>query len=247
LEEFKEHFENTVGDIETLDEIIEDTIGDGQLVFIDDLDRCHIDNIIGMLEAIKILFNAKNAKFIVAVDLKKLERAWALKHNNDANAIEEGKDHLDKIFQLKLNLPNKSEEEINAYIDKIAENFPWDLRDIVRVGCKANPRKIKRLMNILYVMLNSLDDSYRYPYLFTWSKLSTSDIPQPLKVFIKDRFNIELTDDVTVERTEKEITIKDGTNDISIELDDVPQNAAKAAIKIGNKFYEFYVKKRSVC
>lgn len=51
-----------------------------------------------MLEAIKILFNARNAKFIVDVDIKKLERAWALKHNNATNAIEEGKEHLDKIF-----------------------------------------------------------------------------------------------------------------------------------------------------
>ncbi len=149
----KKHFRNTVETLNYgLNKVIEETIGNGKLlVFIDDLDRCHIDNIIGMLEAIKILFNAKNAKFIVAVDIKKLERAWALKHNNDANAIEEGKDHLDKIFQLRLNLPRKSDEEMYDYINKIAEKFPSDLRDIVNAGCSANPRKIKRWINALSV------------------------------------------------------------------------------------------------
>jgi predicted KAP-like P-loop ATPase len=79
IEDIRKHFETSVKEIDTLHKTLEDIIGDERLiVFIDDLDRCSIDNTLDILESIKLIFNAKNAKFVVAADMKKLETSWAL-------------------------------------------------------------------------------------------------------------------------------------------------------------------------
>jgi len=86
-------------------------IGDGKLiVFIDDLDRCDVDKALGILEAIKPFLNARGTIFVVAVDMKKIERAGELKYRGSSAGIIEGRDHVDKIFQLKLSLPPKEGE-----------------------------------------------------------------------------------------------------------------------------------------
>ena len=50
------HFESAVEEIPTIIQKLSEMIGNGRLiVFVDDLDRCHADNTIGILEAIKLL------------------------------------------------------------------------------------------------------------------------------------------------------------------------------------------------
>lgn len=50
--------------------------------------------------------------------MAKIEHAWELKYRTGATSDTkmEGKDHLDKIFQLKLSLPPKDPREIERYI-----------------------------------------------------------------------------------------------------------------------------------
>jgi len=64
IDEVKKHFETSVKEIQTLAQTLQNIIGENgkPIVFIDDLDRCNIDNSIEILESIKILFNAK--KFV---------------------------------------------------------------------------------------------------------------------------------------------------------------------------------------
>lgn len=72
-------------------------------------------------------------------------------------------------------------------------------------------------------------------YLFTWEDVANG-IPDSLKNFIKDKFNTVWIDkkDVKISVYEKQITIYDNTNSITIELDD-PYNPTKVIIKHENK------------
>jgi predicted KAP-like P-loop ATPase len=79
LEEVHGHF-NSVKNIRTITDQLRHMIGNNRLiVFIYDLDRCSYENILNVLEAVKMFFNAKGAIFIFAVDITKLELAWLLK------------------------------------------------------------------------------------------------------------------------------------------------------------------------
>jgi predicted KAP-like P-loop ATPase len=79
LEEVHGHF-NSAKNIRTITDQLRHMIGNNRLiVFIDDLDRCSYENILNVLEAVKMFFNAKGAIFIFAVDITKLELAWLLK------------------------------------------------------------------------------------------------------------------------------------------------------------------------
>lgn len=103
LDEFTGYFESSIKEIETITSELEKMIGNSKLiVFVDDLDRCLVDNALRILEAIKLFLNAKGIMFVVAVDMKKLERAWHLRYGGLREAELEGREHVEKIFQLKL-------------------------------------------------------------------------------------------------------------------------------------------------
>ncbi len=63
---------------------------------------------------LKILFNikeildAESTVFVLGIDMKKIERAWDIRHKGCVPAVLEGRDHTDKLFQLKIQLPKKS-------------------------------------------------------------------------------------------------------------------------------------------
>lgn len=132
VNEFRNHFESTMEAIPTITQTLEKMIGDGRLiVFIDDLDRCMIDNVLNIMEAVKLFLNAKGILFIFAVDKNKIERAWELRYKSNAGNLE-GKEHLDKIFQMKLSLEltdyypmpkNELKDVKNHYMDIIKRNL----------------------------------------------------------------------------------------------------------------------------
>ena len=93
----KKHFTEFVKHISTIRENLEDLTKSNRLIiFVDDLDRCNVENILDMLEAIKMFFTAKGVIFVVAVDIDKIERVWQLRYNNEL-AVTESRDHIEKI------------------------------------------------------------------------------------------------------------------------------------------------------
>jgi predicted KAP-like P-loop ATPase len=103
LQRVKRYYKSSVEQISTISEQLKKAIGnDGRLiVFIDDPDRCMIDNVLSMLEAIK-LFLTVRVIFILALDMSKIERAWELRYHGYPSASQESKDHIEKIFQLEV-------------------------------------------------------------------------------------------------------------------------------------------------
>lgn len=113
-------------------------IGTGRLViFVDDLDRCLVENAFRILEAVKLFLNAKGVIFVF-VDMKKIERAWELRYRGLPTGTAEGREHVDKIFQFKLSLPPKEKTEFENYLG----NLPRKESQLIIPGCLSNPWKM---------------------------------------------------------------------------------------------------------
>ncbi len=131
------------------------------VIFVDELDRCRTDNILTILESIKLFMLVDNITFVIAADMSKIERAWTLKYNSKEGHAE-GIEYVEKFFQLKLNIPPKSSEELRSYIKKLVkildeENIEWLIKN-----SPPNPRKIKRMLNLLYFALKNFDGEDMY-------------------------------------------------------------------------------------
>jgi hypothetical protein len=184
--------------IETIKSKLEQLVeGERLLIFIDDLDRCSIDNVLEMLEAIKMLLSAKGVIFVVAVDMSKLERAWELRYKSETG-IKEGREHVDKIFQLKLSLPPKEKEEIANLIEIKASSLPSELRPLIVDGCPKNPRKIKRILNLIRYLVSTtkadVDFQKNFPVLVIWSILTVaySELAAIIKEFPRSLIQMAL-------------------------------------------------------
>jgi len=165
IDDVKEQYQSSIKHIPSIREELEGIISSGRLiVFIDDLDRCSVDNALNILEAVKLFFNSRGAIFVFAVDIKKLEKAWELRYGGLAE-LHEGKEHIDKIFQLKLSLPPKERKEIEEYVNQLSTSLPQEIRNLVVDGCPHNPRKIKRILNLLYFLAKETTDKVFEDYL----------------------------------------------------------------------------------
>lgn len=125
------------------------------IVFIDDLYRCSVENALNILESIKIFLSIKNTTFIVGADLEKLEKAWELRYGKSMIHATESKNHIDKIFQLTINLPPKDNTNMEKYLDSINHDNEFldnSVKEIILNGCKPNPRSFKRVLNLINIL-----------------------------------------------------------------------------------------------
>ena len=155
LEDVQKMFESSIKEIPTIRNELETAIGDnGRLVVIvDDLDRCLVDNSLKILEAVKLFFHAKGIIFLIAVDIEKLERAWVLRYNEAKTASIEGREHLEKIFQLTLYLPKKMSGQLHNYLQNLIPSIPADAKKLLIESFEVgNPRRIKRILNLVYFL-----------------------------------------------------------------------------------------------
>jgi hypothetical protein len=130
LEKTKETISNTVKELKTVS-------------------GCSIDAALDTLLAIKLLFNSKNSLFLVSADFRMLSYAWELKYKQiNIHSKIEAAHHLDKIFQLVLSLPHKADEDILSFISNYISSPT--LKSLINIGCSKNPRKIKKILNLIY-------------------------------------------------------------------------------------------------
>jgi len=154
--------DSQVEDIRTVSEKLAELIHDERLIiFIDDLDRCSIENALEMLEAIKLFLNVKGIISLMMVDVRKLERAWELRYRNSSTVTSEGKQHLDKIFQLRLSMPEKTSTQMEQYVANLATSFDQREMDLIKAGLPRNPRKVKRILNTVYFLSLEADEESR--------------------------------------------------------------------------------------
>ena len=193
-EEAEAHFFFRYNATESVKQTLKSILGETRMViFIDDLDRCLADNVLNLLEAIKMFLNIENLIVVMAIDITKIERAWELRYGAKVEKIE-GREHVEKLFQLKLALPPKSKQDMLDYIKHHAGSLTNTNAEFILDSSQFNPRKVKRMLNLLYVLLQSLpdrgdmpdriDDNFKVdlPMLISWVALTLNHPDMARKV-----------------------------------------------------------------
>ncbi|CAI9832284.1 hypothetical protein IBTHAUMO2_690030 [Nitrosopumilaceae archaeon] len=151
----KDHFGQLYEGIETFRDKLKKMIDKDVILFIDDLDRCDTDTMLTMLESIKWFLTIDRVLVVIAVDMEKIENAWELRYgNNAAKGI--GKDHTEKMFQLKLSIPTKPYVDRNRFVERMRGSvFKNDVEYFVK-SMPPNPRKLKLGLNLYHFILKKV-------------------------------------------------------------------------------------------
>ena len=126
------------------------------IVIIDDLDRCLPENVVPVLEAIKVFLNFEKCVFLLALDRKMVERYVAFKYK-DMMSLDEKEyrllrkgtefyeNYLDKIVQMTFVVPRLDTTAMSTFITKLSSDKDIaQCASIFCVGLSPNPRRIKR-------------------------------------------------------------------------------------------------------
>ncbi len=143
LDRFREHFADVVSSLPLR--------GDKRLaVFIDDLDRCPTERVLQILDAVKLFVDLPGCVYVLGLDLDVVQQAISYKYKDDPVAQRE---YLGKIIQLPFQLPPLTRVEMREYVTEIARDLPdAHCRDVFVEGLSANPREIKRTLNIFALL-----------------------------------------------------------------------------------------------
>ncbi len=151
LEEFRHGFERIVAEqIVARQRIL--------VVCIDDLDRCLPDRALEVMETIKLFLDVPGSIFLLAADHRRIEAVVAKRFGQQEAGL--GQSYLEKLVQLPFYLPPLEEEQIEAFLNRIAPALTEPVRAIFARGLAPNPRMIKRTLNI-YHLLRSLAERRR--------------------------------------------------------------------------------------
>jgi len=139
--------------------------GKGRIIFfIDNLDRCAPDEIIDLLESVKLFLDLEHIFVVLAVDREVIDRGIEVKYSKFRFARERksalGAEYLEKIVQLPLQLLPLQSSQVRSFMAALAPaQMAIDQLDLLERVVVPNPRKIKRILNILAVsgvMMKSL-------------------------------------------------------------------------------------------
>lgn len=123
------------------------------VIFIDDLDRCEEEQIVRLLESIKLYLRTRYCVFVLGLDDGAVRRAVRRKWSGRTR--EEAQDYLDKLFQAGIHVPPGKRGKYRDYVRRLltgwgletgAEGF-GELQDDVLALCERNPRRIKTFVN----------------------------------------------------------------------------------------------------
>jgi predicted KAP-like P-loop ATPase len=140
------------------------------IFFIDDLDRCEPDQIVALMESIKLFLDLKYCFFMIALDEEVIHRAIQIKYasfnfsNERKNQI--GREYLEKMIQLPLYLYPLSESEVKEYLDGL--DLPPSTKnhaDLFAGILFPNPRKIKRILNLFLLNLGVLNTTIHFVHV----------------------------------------------------------------------------------
>jgi|GEM_PF-1251718 len=129
------------------------------VLLVDDLDRCEPDQIITLLDSIKLFLNIKHVFVFLAVDREVVHRGIQIRYDKFKFAAGRdqtvGYEYLEKMVQLPVELfPLSSAQikDLSMVMVPGSELEHAQVREVVEKVALPNPRKIKRLLNIFAVL-----------------------------------------------------------------------------------------------
>ncbi|HIH87392.1 MAG TPA: hypothetical protein HA304_05765 [Methanosarcinales archaeon] len=117
------------------------------VIFIDDLDRCLPDKALEILEAIKTFLDVEGCIFVLGIDRRGISEILEKKYKKLT-----ADEYIEKIIQLSFQLPPIESKDIKDFIntlEDIDQDFYKPYLDMIVEGTKHNPRKIKRVCNLI--------------------------------------------------------------------------------------------------
>ncbi len=127
-------------------------------VFIDDLDRCLPEDAVAALEAVKLFLNMEGCIFVLGMDREVVEQGIRARYRElGPTAAFDPREYLDKIVQIPFSLPPLGDDQIINYLRELSEQTGQQgalaCNDLIRAASPANPRTLKRVLNILKLSL----------------------------------------------------------------------------------------------
>ena len=107
--EFQQEFQKLLDSLEGVKAVV---------VFVDDLDRCLDETIIFVFEAIRLFLQVASTAFVLAANREivqaAINRRYPASREGDPAL---GKDYLEKIIQIEVNVPPLTEAEAETYLN----------------------------------------------------------------------------------------------------------------------------------
>lgn len=153
------------------------------VVFIDDIDRLTPKEAFEVLRVVKTVADFKQVCFVLAYDPQYLKPV--LKHNN----IENSEEYLDKIVQLRVNLPRIHEYNLSLIFESEASRLfqgnldsteQYELQEIFTnylIYFFSSPREIKRLFNNFRFVYQQVSSEVRLYDIMALSAISMISTP----------------------------------------------------------------------
>ncbi len=164
-----EHVRSAIRDLKqdlqkAINEITENEEKGRLVIFIDDLDRCEPDQIVALLEGLKLFLDLERCFFVLALDDEVIHRAIQIKYTNFDFYKERkpkiGQEYLEKMIQLPLYLFPLDNEQIEDFLQKL--ELPDSVSQQAALLAELmfpNPRKIKRILNLFLLNLAVLSNN----------------------------------------------------------------------------------------
>jgi formylglycine-generating enzyme required for sulfatase activity len=156
LDEFQEVFDRLLRWYVARDRTAEGEFDDTQgvlVIFIDDLDRCLPEKTVQVLEAIKLMMGKRGTVFVLGASRRIVQAAVEAHYKLGKMESITPQDYLDKIIQLRFDLPPIRREDMGAFIEGLQEKGlePTLLESlsIITEGVRTNPRRVKTFINYL--------------------------------------------------------------------------------------------------
>jgi len=199
------------------------------VVLIDDLDRCLPKKTVQVLEAIKLFLDRPGCIFVLGADCDMVRLAVESHYKNENIAGQNAADYLDKIIQLRFELPPVSDEAMQEFLSgqPVSPELLAEWRTLL-AAAEVNPRRVKAVLNDIDLQWRMLVNSgqagrvargdfirwsalWRVAPLNFKEKLTDLDDLELRLKFIKDalRWGLGEEPDETLQRTFQEYE-KDG-------------------------------------
>lgn len=130
------------------------------VVFVDDLDRCLPGKTVQVLEAMKLFLDKHGCVFVLGADAEIVRQAVETHYKNSGITGESAKDYLEKVIQLRFDLPPIMDDAMQDYLRAQGVNEAMLQRwKALVAAAEVNPRRVKSVINDLnlqwYMALNA--------------------------------------------------------------------------------------------
>jgi hypothetical protein len=147
----------------TLRSVAADLGGRRLVLLVDDLDRCEPLEIVDLVEATKLFLDVPNVIVVLAVDKMIVDTGIEARYHEFGFPLERvvnlGASYLEKVVQLPIYLHPLGPEQIKQFVER--HPLAPDVRGVVgtlATYLAPNPRKIKRIINLLSTSFAVLGD-----------------------------------------------------------------------------------------